>query len=324
MLCLFEYQAVMSSSSETVMVAAAPETRRVNETYRVLRDRVQEMAGQLRAEYDAGGDLREHLMKGNQGVRCFMKWQDLLGSSSSTQASEFYRPGVPCEVYVSTDLCVNVVQDHELPPKTTMMALYVPNTARSGEAPLANPLGLIYGGLPSELTELAICSTLLWHLKAPALMLSETRELCQLHATTSFYLPSVEVRRDSFMTDYEVLSQPFKTSLMLTADVNCVLDFWAHEHRESVKTSHLIRNKLLMPFHMALRQNVNRQKLGLPLIRNLVLGDMNIPHREPGINSLFARLVKEVMHQYDGFFDHVVVCGPLATTIHLQTFLQNT
>lgn len=322
------------SSAEEVKVTTAesqPEPkRRVNPVYKALRDKVHQMADQLRSEYDAGGDLRENLMKGNHGVRCFMRWQDIVGTGGPPQGGsdlgvesliqKFRRPDVTTELQVTTDSAINqATLDDDT--SDVMVALYAPNTARAGDAPQADPLGLIYGGLPSELTDLALRSDLLWHLKAPALYLAESNQMCKLHATTSFYLPTVEVRKDSFDNNFAISHDPTKLSLMLTADVQCVIDFWSAEARDTINTSNLIRTKLLMPLHMALRQNVNRQKLGLPLIRNVVIGDMNIPYWEHGINTLFAQRVKEMLATFDGCFDTVTICGPLSTVMHLNTFV---
>lgn len=314
--------------STVVVAAAALSKRRVNPVYKSLRNQVHAMADQLRSEYEAGGVLKENLMKGNHGVRCYMRWQDIVGGADRERTTtgaavdaliqEFRDPTRHTLLHVTTDSAVNHVES----PDDTMIALYAPNTARGDDKPQADPLGLIYGGLPSELTDLALRSDLLWHLKAPALHLAESNQLCKLHATTSFYLPTVEIRKDSFENDYDDLEDPLKCSVMLTADVQCVVDFWTEEQRESINKSNLMRTKLLMPLHMALRQNVNRKKLGLPLIREVVIGDMNIPYWEHGINTLFAQRVKEVLEQFYGCFESVVICGQLSTVMHLYTLMK--
>lgn len=313
-----------------VVAATALNKRRVNPVYKSLRNQVHRVADQLRSEYDAGGVLRENLMKGNHGVRCYMRWQDIVGggdrekTANPTDAAvaaliqEFCDPTVKTTLQVTTDSAIN----HAVESEDTMVALYAPNTARGDDKPQADPLGLIYGGLPSELTDLALRSDLLWHLKAPALYLAESNQLCKLHATTSFYLPTVEIRKDSFENDHDDLESPIKCSVMLTADVQCVIDFWTDEKRESINKSNLMRTKLLMPMYMALRQNVNRKKLGLPLIREVVIGDMNIPYWEHGINTLFAQRVQEVLEQFNGCFESVVICGQLATVMHLYTLMK--
>lgn len=332
---LFYSPQFIMSAVNVVAPVAAVETlpRKHNPVYTVLKQYVHEMAEQLRQEYDAGGVLRDNLMKGNHGVRCYMRWQDIVGLGGAEKKTlgtslnaavaallaEFRQPGLVTQVAVTTESAVNHAAQMGV---DCLVALYVPNTARSGTKPQADPLGLIYGGLPSELTDLAIRSDLLWHLKAPALYLSDSQSLCKLHATTSFYLPSVEIRKDAFDGLYLPFDESVKCSLMLTADVQCVSEFW-EEERESVNKSNLMRTKLLMPFHMALRQNVNRKKLGLPLIRDLVIGDLNVPYWEHGINTLFAQRVQEVCALFDGCFASVTLCGPLGTMMHVHTLLHD-
>ncbi len=316
----------MSSKTAT----AAP--RRVNPVYKHLRDQVHAVSDGLRAEYDAGGDLRERLMKGNHGVRCFMRWQDIAGVQSGDHdaavnglINEFRVKGAPIRLNVSTDSAINFAVHVLEDVKDVMVALYAPNTSRAdGQPPQADPIGMVYGGLPSEITDLALRSDLLWRLKAPALYLAESNELCKLHATTAFYLPSVEVRKASFDEDY----QPYEAddtptvSVTLTSDVQCVMDFWRYKGREQINVSSLIRSKLLTPLLMALRQNQNRKKLGLPIVRNVVIGDMNIPNWEHGINTLFSDRVKDVLQQFEGCFDSITVCSKFDTAMHLSARMQ--
>lgn len=63
-----------------------------------------------------------------------------------------------------------------------------------------------------------------------------------------------------------------------------------------------------------------RKALGLDPIRNLVIGDMNIPFRERGINQLFSNHVRDVLREFQGCFDSVTICGSLPTIMHLTTY----
>lgn len=194
----------------------------------------------------------------------------------------------------------------ELGCQDYMMALYAPHPS---------PCATIFGGIPHELTDLALRSTLIWQLKSPALRLSDTDQLCELFATTAFYLPNVEVRAGDFSDDYEEYDESKSLNVTIMSDVESVLSHWEAQGRQDIKMSNLIYLKLATPLFMALRQNQNRKKLGLNPIRTLVYGDMALRSSEKGVNSLFAQRLQTLVKQFNGCFDKIIVCSSSVSTI---------
>jgi len=293
--------------------------KKVNPVYQALRTRVFQTSNELRKEWDAEGETKVNLSARNKGVRCFMKKSDIFADNGKDLAAAIaeQRTNTSTQVLVSSSSAVDtlVSAGNDLVPSNTALALYSPTPA---------PCDLMYGGIPSELTDLAIRSTLLWQIKAPALHLSESENLCKLYAMTSFFLPNVQVRKEGFEGSYKPYadSDRFDTNVILMSDLESVIHYLTEQGTEEIKTSNLIYLKLMIPFMMAVRQNQNRKNLGLPPIRDLVIGDLNIKSTERGINTLFCQRLQSIVQQFDGCFDSVTVCGPTSLIMHLSTLTE--
>ena len=292
--------------------------RKINPVYKHLREQAQAVNTRLHAEFEADGDLRKNLMDRNRGVRCFMTRQDIVSDEGiEALIAKYRRPGVTTQLHTSTDTGVqSALDDLDELYAETVVALY---------APQSSPLGTVYGGIPHELTDLALRSTLIWQLNAPAMHLSQSDQLCQLHATTSFYVPSVEVRRWGYEDDFEAYDEGDSKNLnvVLMADVPCILEYWEEIGRPEVNISNLINNKLITPMLMTLRQNENREKLKdpLPPIRHVVIGDMGLNFAEHGISTLLAQRLQSLLKQFDSCFDSVTICGPSRAMMHVRTHM---
>jgi len=291
--------------------------RRANPVYQFYKTKAHEIRQEIRAEWDAGGESRTNLADRNKGVRCYMKRQDIFDQEALREAiNEFSVPTVTTAVKVSDLSGVETLlsMGHELDPDpdqtfvnldTVMLALY---------APQPSPCATIFGGIPHEVTDLALRSTLIWQLKSPALRLSDTEKLCELFATTAFYLPNMEVRREGFEEGYVKWMIPESINVTLMSDVESVLSHWEQAGRQDVKMSNLIYLKLATPLFMALRQNQNRKKLGLAPIRKVVFGDLALRSSEKGVNSLLAQRLTTLVQQFNGCFDEIIVCSPVVST----------
>jgi hypothetical protein len=292
--------------------------RKVNPVYKALRAQAHAVAAELRAEWDEGKEAKTKLGNRNKGVRCFMKKQDIVDDGKDMEAllAEMRVPETDCSLEISSMSAVDTVLSDPDLSEDTMAVMYSPSSS---------PCDLIYGGIPSEVSDLASRSTLIWQLKAPALHLSESEDLCELFAMTSFYLPNVEVRKAPVDEDYVDLDEKDRTTLNLTmmSSVEAVVSHMeANGRHDDIRLSKLIYWKLLIPFCMALRQNQNRKKLGLSPIRNIVVGDMGLRTHEKGVNTLFSQQLYNVVKYFDGCFDRVIVCSNPSTLQHVAVYFK--
>ena len=115
--------------------------------------------------------------------------------------------------------------------------------------------------------------------------------------------------------------QPTKDiNLTIMSDMEAVSKFFADSDSGEVSVSRLMYLRIVTPFVVALRQNVNRQTLGLQPFTTIVLGDMNLRSSERGINSLFSQTINRVARTYGKCFNRVIVCsGNLSTRLHVET-----
>lgn len=309
-----QQQQVMSEVKEVNNVQVQ---KKVNPVYHALKARVSETAKELRSDFDSAGELKDALSARNKGVRCFMKKTDLFADDEALAAAidECAVPDSFIKVLVSETSGVEALS-FESEPENSAVVLYSPNSA---------PCSVIYGGLPSELTDLAIRSTLLWQLKAPALHLAESSNLCQLFAETSFYLPNVQVRKSGYDDNFKPYAEAdkFNVNVIMMSDLESVLTYLtAQKGAKDIKLPNLITIKLRVPFMMALRQNMNRKRLGLAPIRNLIIGDIGMRSREKGVNSLFCQRLESVIREFEGCFDTVTVCGSTNLAMHVATYFE--
>lgn len=297
---------------------ASNKPRKVNPVYKALRAQAHAVASELRAEWDEGKEAKTKLGNRNKGVRCFMKKQDIVEDGKATEdlIAEMSVPNSEAELEISSMSAVDtVVSDPDL-HEDTMLVMYSPSSA---------PCDVIYGGIPSEVSDLANRSTLIWQLKAPALHLSESEDLCELFAMTSFYLPNVEVRKSSVDDDYADLDEQERVNLNITmmSNVEAVIAHMEETGRQDdVRLPKLIYWKLMIPFVMALRQNQNRKKLGLSPIRNIVVGDLGLRVHERGVNTLFSQQLHHIVQQFSQCFDRVVVCSNPSTLQHVCVYFK--
>ena len=292
--------------------------KKVNPVYQALRTRVFETSNELRQDWNTEGESKAKLSARNRGTRCYMKKSDIFaddGHDLAAAVAAQRQEGVHTEINISHDSAIDTLifsDVLDLVPSNTALAVYSPSSS---------PCDVIYSGAPGELTDLAIRSTLLWQIKAPALHLSESEKLCKLYAMTSFFLPNVGVRKGSYEENYEPLrpEEQFDTNVILMSDLESVVNYLTEQGTDDIKTSNLIYLKLLIPFLMVVRQNQNRQKLNLPPIRDLVIGDLNIKSSERGINTLFCQRLLSIVKQFDGVINTVTVCGSHSLLMHLTT-----
>ena len=298
------------------MAAQGKSVHPVNKVYFHLREKVKAVADQLREEYDTPGDISDNLKRHNRGVRFYKTRQDLLTDKVHEQElevsdliAEFKNGDKPIKFCGSPHSAVEEAID--LGGQDCMVVLYSPS---------ASPLGVIYGGIPSTLTDLAIRSTLIWSLRSPSMYLQDGNTV-ELHAGTSFYLPSVEVRRDSFLYNFDeyVDGQVYDLSVMMMASVGCLIKYYGEQKAD---LSNIINYRLSLPFLMALRQNQNRKKLNLSRIRHIVIDDLDLNGSEFGVNTLVARQLQHLLKQFAGCFDSVTLCGPPKYVMHVKTHVE--
>lgn len=293
--------------------------RKINPVYSHFRQKVKEVDDQLHSEWKSGGDARKNLAERNKGVRCCMNRQNILSVQELALAKDdFSVPSVRTALRLSSQTAVEEFLSMDFRNyDTSMVVMYVPDKS---------PCATIYGGIPHELTDLVLRSTLLWQLKSNALHLSETSKACELYATTSFYLPNVQVRAEDFSSEHRPWPDNDFVNMNLTmmSDVESVLKHWEQTKRPNIKINNLIQLKLTIPLMMALRQNQNRTKLGLSPIRRVIFGDLTLRSSEKGVNSLFSQRLKDVLEEFNGCFDEIVVCCPrIDTRMHLQQFCRD-
>ncbi len=293
---------------------SVPVKTNANPVYRKLRNLVLDTSRELRADYNLGeqSDEYKNLMKRNHGVRCFMKRGDIFHDEDSLNKSiAHFKTNAPTRLEVSHDTELETTLRDPRLSDTTLMALYSPDSC---------PRNVIFGGIPSAQTDLAIRSNFLWQLGSPTLRLADTDEYCELYAQTSFYFPGVEIRRDNYLQNYAVKPLPVSTNVMLMSDVNAVAEFLSDrdDSASGVKVANLIACRLTFPFLMALRQNENRVKLGMEPIRNLVIGDLGMNNHERGINTLYVQRLNRCLEQFAGCFDRVTVCGSQNLLMHVH------
>jgi len=302
------------------MAAQLKSVNPVNKVYFHLREKVKAVADQLRGEYETPGDISDNLKRHNRGVRFYKTRQDLLTDKVNEQElevldliAEFKTGDKPIKFCGSPHSAVETAIDLDFVNsggQDCMVVLYSPS---------ASPLGVVFGGIPSTLTDLAIRSTLIWSLRSPGMYLQDGSTV-ELHAGTSFYLPSVEVRRDSFLHNFEEYEdgQTYELSVMMMASVGCLVKYYG----EKADLSNIINYRLLLPFLMALRQNQNRKKLNLSLIRHIIIDDLDLNGSEFGINTLVARQLQYLLKQFAGCFDSVTLCGPPKYFMHVKTHVE--
>jgi hypothetical protein len=280
--------------------------KKVNPVYKYYREAAQNTVAQLRQEYDSSPEGKSDLGTRNKGVHCFMRDSNIIADEATFQQLVNKRSVLetPLELEISYLSAVDTVMDDPELHEDTMVVLYSPSP---------RPTGLIYGGIPCEVTDLAIRSTLVRQLRSPAMYLSGSNDLCELYASTSFYLPNVQVRQASVTEGFLDLAPEERVDLNVTmmSSVEAVVS-----HKESqgeqadIRLPRLIHNKLLIPFKMALRQNENREKLGMTPIRHVVIGDLGLRCHEKGVNTIFAQQLCHVLSQFAYCFDRVVLTGP--------------
>jgi hypothetical protein len=306
----------------------------MNAVYQTLKNMVRNVEEELRNEYKAWKDaqpvqdpnappVQPHtqvhdgphmtLHARNRGVRCFMN-KPVEEDSADLQKliNEFAKPNVQTKLELSELRAVDAVFEDDDLQYNTMTVMYSRTSA---------PLDLVYGGIPSDLVSLVIQSTLLRQLKSNSMYLSDSNDPCKLFVHTSFYIPNVQVRRAPLRENFAELeeSERFDLNLCMMSSVDSVMTYQEEEKGNVNPNAHnLIRQKLLVPFMMALVQNRNRVNLGLPPMRNLVLGDMGLRVATLGQTSLFVKHLRALMEQFEGCFDRVVVCGHHDLLDHLH------
>ncbi len=244
----------------------------------------------------------------NRGVRCYMRKRDIFSGSGLKAAIEAAAlPDPDTGEYLDVPVWAtneSVATAVDCPhPEDTLFAVY---------SPQSNPMSVIAGGIPRDLTDLALRSSLIWKLRSPALKLGESGKMCSLFATTAFYLPNISVRHAPFSEQFRSLQSPFSINVCLMSTVNAVRKYWLGEGRRDcdINMSNLVYDKLVTPLYVALDQNRKRANLRPPLppIRHVVIGDLGISADEEGMNSLLAYRVAAVRRQFAGCFDSITVC----------------
>lgn len=209
---------------------ATAETRPKNPVYKFLREGVRATLDNLHLQHNEDPLRRQWLTAANEGVQCYMRWQDIVAQEDlPAMINEFKLRDSVTRLHVTNDSAINyAIQNLDctgLVP-AALVALYAPNTANEDSYPHADPCGMVNGGLPGELTDLALRSTLLWHLRAKSLHLSDSHAMCKLHATTTFYLPDVEVNAHGFELEFRSMGSSVRHfSVAITSDVQCVSDY---------------------------------------------------------------------------------------------------
>jgi len=309
--------------------------RKINPVYEWLKAQVLQTNKELRDEWKQS-ESQADLQARNRGVKCYMKpMKQIFESLEALQNAilQFRSSTAPIEVNLWNSTGVEAAYYLPTNPDCALLALYSPDSA---------PLRTIFNGIPCELTDFAVRSTLIWQLRAPSLYLPdvEPRKHCELYANTAFFIPNVQLRKTGWECThgrilhgiderdecdrYTILepSDRMSTNVVLMSDVECVLHFLEErDGGEPIKVSKLIHNKIMTPFYMALRQNQNRLKLNLPPIRHIVFSDMGLRVHEPGINTLFVQRLQSALKMFQGCFDSVTICAPERTLLHLSIAL---
>lgn len=293
--------------------------------YNFLADKVNGINEQLYQEWKNDST---NLTTCNKGARCFMKKTDIFKNETLLQeAKNAMHLKSVVNIKVSNQELVDTVLTYKQ-DGSTMGVMYTPH---------CSPYNTISTGSPGELTDLACRSTLLWHLKSTPFLLSQPKgeenpkpskytKYCKLFAGTSFRVPNIEVRSSSIKDGWEEYPTPNTIDLTMMSSVEYVLNFWEKEDRVNIKIGNLIYLKLITPLRMALQQNMRRQHMEypeVPLIRRIVIGDMDIRSSEIGINSLFCQTLLRIINTYKNCFEEVVICiNSPSTRNHLLSLLK--
>lgn len=261
--------------------------KRINTIFRDVREKIKQQHKSISERFNSDEEFAQKLRDANKGIECFVNFRRMLDLDANSTASdlEYKRStlimGTSGESFPKTRVTVQCgLIDFDQCDENTLVFLYAPYIPSDGP-PSADVRGLIAGGIPSYFTHLAEKTTLAWHINSPTLSTFD------LHAQTLFYLPTVI--RTSDMTSF---------SVGIGADVKCVNDYKLEEEDRDVNMPSIIRTKMQMAMHLALRDHKRR----------VVLGDMNVPHQEHrDFNTMFATCAKQVVEEFDGCFEEIVI-----------------
>lgn len=272
------------------------------------RDRVIEKAKEYGAMWNDGSGVGKNtLSQRNRGVRCFMKRTYMFATTEELQAAiDTFSQDKSAHVYLESDCGLDTAM-LLWKPESALLAMYTPTQ---------NPLSTIYGGVPTELTELVLRSSMLWQLKSNSLKLKSSDKdttFVKLFTATSFYIPGVSVDKMGAVDNFQQWELQKNINVMLMSDIQS-----SNHNSNQLDISNMIYTKLVTPFYMALRQNINRVKLGLVPIRTLVIGDMNLEHSKPGVNALYCKKLHELLEKFGRCFDHIHVCMGHSTRLYCQ------
>jgi hypothetical protein len=153
-----------------------------------------------------------------------------------------------------------------------------------------HPLSLIYNGIPSELTALALRSNIVHALKYTESTLT---------ADTTLLLHDI------------LISSGEKVNISLNVDVQ-------RSCRQDMSISDTITSKLASPVLCALRIN---QQTGSQTIKHVVISDMNIQFNARGMNTFFSKTVLYILEKFNGCFESITIRGHSSTIMDLQTLI---
>lgn len=275
----------------------------------------------------------------NKGVRCFMSARDILRCSQEEEMddeldqliSQFQVVDVNNQDYTPTQVIVqpDTLFDHFCGLDEKSASETWPNKMITIYSPSASPCNTIFGGIPHTLTDLAKTTTLLWQLRSPSLFLKRRNNnnqdqsddmdddkkrspsLVQLYKQTAFFIPNVLSNAiwDQEVDQPDVL--PSSSNICIMGSVESALRHW--EENEDIyvspaKFERLMRDKIRIPFMMALRQNCNRQTLDMPVFRHLIIDDIGIRYSHNNQEIIaFEKCLRETIEEFQGCFDTVEV-----------------
>lgn len=222
------------------------------------------------------------------GVRFYANWHDMPNTYQSSEHK------TATEIHV-----VNVPPFHSVSSG--------PNSLATLYSCSHNPLNHIQRGIPSELTELGIQSTLPWQLGSHTLRQSHGKSMRPLYPSSVIYTPNVQLH-----TENETVVRDIDVCIM--TDV---------ARSRSISLEQAIMLKLRTPFRLL--NHMNQFRGEVTRYHTLSLGDLTRGLSPVKTNHTFVKCLKRVLAEYDGCVRNLYIyASNYSTRMYLRSALGNT
>jgi hypothetical protein len=167
----------------------------------------------------------------------------------------------------------------------------------------SDPIAHVYSGSPSALTDICLESNLLWKMHAKQMYINDEHIDLRYHTMQMF--PDCDF-------------QDSQLSILLQSSGLSTLHYFQNMNSE-IEWLGFIVSSVRNTFLCALRQNMNRKKLGLPIYTRLVFGDLCYDTLSTNLHNLYLKTVSRWARALP-YFQEIVIAK---SSDSLNSYIRN-